>query len=216
MNSFLARHQGVLLAGTALVAIVALIVALIASVRLNEVEDELAIASNNLDRVQAGTAVFAAQLTMFQENISTAAPDIDQGLNAAIDGLDSFMTSTLTFDVTIDEQVTVDTEIVLDREVLVPIQTSIPINETVETTITVAGPFGVDIPINVTVPINLEVPVDLEVTIPINETIPISTEIPIQITVPISLEVAETELATLAHSLRAGLISFRDVLTALG
>ena len=52
--------------------------------------------------------------------------------------------------------------------------------------------------------------------IPVNETIPINTSIPVNLTVPIEVKVEGSELATLAASLRLGLISLRDVLAGLG
>ena len=92
----------------------------------------------------------------------------------------------------------------------------LPIDETIDTTIRVKGPFGIDIPLDITVPIALDLPIDLAVAIPINETIPINTSIPVNLSVPIEVQVQGTELATLASSLRQGLLSLRDVLTGLG
>jgi MFS family permease len=216
MNAILGRHLVPAFGVLAAIAVFALLAVLVLLSRLGTAEDELATAQSDLERVQAGTAVFAAQITTFQEDIAALAPSIDAGLTEAIDGLDTFASSTITFDVAIDESVTIDTEIVLDRDITVPIETSIPIRETVDTTITIAGPFGVDIPIDVTVPVDIEVPIDLDVAIPVNETIPVNTTVPVVLTIPITLDVADTELATLAASLRAGLVSFRDVLVALG
>jgi hypothetical protein len=98
----------------------------------------------------------------------------------------------------------------------VPINTILPIDETIDTTIQVNGPFGIDIPLDITVPIALDLPIDLAVAIPINETVPIDTSIPVNLTVPIEVQVQGTELATLAASLRQGLISLQEVLTGLG
>lgn len=216
MNAFLYRHLVPVIAVLAGIALIALIAAVILAGRLGSVSDELTTTQADLERVQAGTAIFAAQITTFQEEISALAPGIDVGLSEAIDGLDTFATSTITFDVEIDESVPINTEIVLEREIVVPIRTSIPIEETVDTTITIQGPFGVDIPIDVTVPVDIDVPIDLDVAIPVNETIPINTTVPVTLSVPITVEVANTELASLATSLRTGLVSFRDVLVGLG
>ena len=65
-------------------------------------------------------------------------------------------------------------------------------------------------------PLALDLPIDLDVAIPVNETIPINTSIPVNLSVPIEVQVQGTELATLASSLREGLISLREVLAGLG
>ena len=200
-----------------IVTVGVLVIALVgALVWINRLSSDLEETRDDLARVEAGSALFAAQVQGFQEQLLELQPTVADGLDSAIDGLETFAGSTIDLTVTVDEIVTVDTDVAFDRVVEVPIKTSIPINETIDTTITIAGPLGIDIPIDVTVPIDLEVPVDLEVDIPINETIPISTDIPIQVEVPISLEVADSELAALADSLAAGLESLKDILSGLG
>ena len=47
------------------------------------------------------------------------------GLDEAIAGLETFGTSTLEFDVPIDENVPIDTEVVIDRTFEVPIKTTL-------------------------------------------------------------------------------------------
>jgi hypothetical protein len=216
MKALLNRHLVPAFGVVAAAALIALIAIAVLTWRVGALEDDLATAQTEIERVQAGTAVFAAQITDFQGDIAALAPSIDAGMSEAIDGLDRFASSTITFDVQIDEEVAIDTQIELRREIIVPIETSIPIDETFETTITIDGPFGVGIPVDVSVPIAIEVPIALEVAIPVDETIPINTTVPVVLSVPITLEVANTELARLASSLRSGLVSFRDVLVALG
>lgn len=176
---------------------------------LDDTQDDLA-------RVEAGSALFAAQVQGFQEQLLELQPTVADGLDAAIEGLETFSDSLIEFTVNVDETVSIDTEVAFDRVVEVPIKTSIPIKETIDTTITIAGPLGIDIPVDVTVPVDLDVPIDLQVEIPISETIPITTNIPIKVDVPISLEVANTELAALADSLAAGLESLKAILSGLG
>jgi prefoldin subunit 5 len=170
----------------------------------------------DLDRVEAGAAIFASQVQGFQSKISDLAPNVSAGLDEAITGLESFGNSTVEFSVPIDENVQFDTDVVIDRDIVVPIKTTLPIKESFDTTIKVAGPFGIDIPLDVTVPVDINVPIDLKVTVPIHETIPIDANVPVKLDVPISVDVSETQLAELAKALAAGLRSFQEVLTGLG
>lgn len=175
---------------------------------------ELASLREDIDRVEAGAALYASQITGFQEQLIALEPQVSAGVDAAIDGLRTFGESTIAFDVEIDQTIPIHTEIVLDRVVQVPIKTTIPIKESFDTTITIDTPFG-NIPLDVTVPVDIEVPVDLVVDIPINETVPIDEEFEIDLDVPIAIDVRETELADLTDSLAAGLESLQDVLTGI-
>ncbi len=170
---------------------------------------------DDLERVEAGAALYASQITGFQEQLVALEPQVSAGIEEAITGLREFGNSTLAFEVNIDEVIPIKTEIVLDRVVEVPIKTTIPINESFDTTITIDTPFG-GIPLDVNVPVDVDVPVDLVVDIPINETVELDEEFPVKIDVPIAIEVRETELASLTDSLAAGLEALQDVLTGLG
>ena len=216
MKDFLTRNIAAVVAvlGAAVVALLVLNIALLG--RVSTVEDELAATRADLTRVEAGAALFAGQVQGFQEQLTALAPAVDAGLDEAVAGLADFRTSTIAFDVQIDETVAIDTVIDLNRTIEVPINTTIPISETFDTRITIDGPFGIDIPLNITVPIAVDVPIDLTVAIPIDESFPISTEFPVQLAVPIAIDVAGTELAELAASLEAGLKSFQDVIAGLG
>lgn len=177
---------------------------------------ELTTTRDDLARVEAGAALYASQITGFQEQLVALEPQVSAGVDEAIAGLRTFGESTLSFDVNIDEVIPIDTEVVIKRTVGVPIKTAIPINETIETTIEVDTQLGFTVPIDVTVPVDLEVPIDLVVDIPIDETVPISEEFAVQLDVPIEIDVSETELANLTDSLASGLESLQDVLTGLG
>ncbi|MGI9644387.1 MAG: MFS transporter [Ilumatobacteraceae bacterium] len=215
-DTWVHRHTGELLVAFGVVLLVAFGLIALLFARLQSAEDELDDTRADMERVEAGAALFASQVTGFQEQLGELSPTISEGLDEAIAGLEEFSTSTLQFNVEIDESVEISTEVVIDRTVVVPIETSIPINESFDTTIVVAGPFGVDIPLDVTVPVDIEVPVDLDVSIPINETVPISESIPVQLSVPIDVEIAGTQLATLADSLATGLESFAEIIEGLG
>ena len=209
MSSWLNRHLGVVLGAFALLLVGAF--AWIA-ILMSQVHDT----RKDLHRVEAGAAIFASQVQGFQTKLSDLAPNVSAGLDEAITGLESFGTSTVEFNVPIDENVQFKTDVVIDRDVEVPIKTTLPIKESFDTTIKVAGPFGIDIPLDVTVPVDINVPIDIKVTVPIHETIPIDANVPVKLDLPISVDVNETKLAELAKALAAGLRSFQEVLAGLG
>jgi hypothetical protein len=175
---------------------------------------ELEAIRDDLDRVEAGAALYASQIDGFREQLVELEPQISAGVDEAITGLREFSDSTISFDVAIDEVIPIDTEVVIKRTVAVPIKTEIPIKETIDTTITVDTPLG-GIPLDITVPVDIVVPIDLTVDIPIDETVPIQDEFPVKLNVPIAIDVRETELADLTDSLAKGLESLQDVLTGL-
>jgi len=182
---------------------------------LESTEADLATTRDDLARVEAGAALYASQITGFQEQLMALEPQVSAGVDEAITGLREFGDSTIAFDVNIDEVIPIKTEVVIDRVVEVPIRTTIPIEESFDTTIRISTPLGA-IPLDVNVPVDVDVPVDLVVEIPINESVDIDEEFPVQLDVPIAIEVRETELASLTDSLATGLESLQDVLTGLG
>jgi hypothetical protein len=208
VQNWLHRHLAIVLGAFALVILGAFACIAALMMKLNDTTDDL-------NRVEAGSALFASQVTGFQTQLADLAPEVSAGLDEAIAGLETFSASTIDFDVAIDETVAINTEVVIDRDVEVPIKTSLPIRESFDTTIRISGPFGVDIPLDVTVPVDIDVPIDLNVTIPINETVPIDAKVPVKVNVPISVDVSETELAELTDALAAGLRSFQEILSGL-
>jgi hypothetical protein len=210
-----APRNGVLIAfGVALLAAFVLIGVLF--VRLNDTDDDLDATRADLERVEAGAAIFSSQVTSIVDQLTELSPSISAGLDEAVAGLEDFATSTLEFNISIDEEVAIGSEVVIDRTLSVPIKTTLPIDDEFDTRIEISGPFGIEVPLDVTVPVKIDVPIDLVVEIPINETIPIDETIPVSIDVPITIDVSETELAALTDSLAAGLESFRDVLSGFG
>jgi len=177
--------------------------------------EELTAIRDDLDRVEAGAALYASQIDGFREQLVELSPQIEAGVDEAITGLREFGDSTIAFNVPIDEVIPIDTEVVIKRTVEVPIKTEIPIDQDIDTTIQVNTPLG-DIPLDITVPVDVVVPIDLTVDIPIDETVPVKDEFPVQLDVPIALDVRDTELKNLTDSLATGLESLQDVLTGLG
>lgn len=223
MKQFINRNLTTLV-GAGIVVLVLMLAGLFyLATQVSSLSDDLAVAQEqrsqleaDILRVEGGAALYAAQITAFQEQLGGLGPTLDSALGEAVTGIDQFATSKIQFDVAINESVPINAEVVLNRTLNVPINTSIPIDETIDTTITVQGPFGIDIPLDITVPIQLDLPIDLSVAIPINETIPVNTEVPVNLNVPIVIDIAETELAVLAESLRQGLESFRQLAAGLG
>jgi EmrB/QacA subfamily drug resistance transporter len=221
--NFLTRHVAAIVGGLVAVTLLTLVVCLVMLARvsstqsdLDAVQAELVDTRAEMEQLRGGVALFSSQATVLQNQLAELAPTVQAGLDEAVAGLIEFETSTILFNVPINEVIPISTEVVLDRTIDVPINTILPIDETIDTTIQVNGPFGIDIPLDITVPIALDLPIDLAVAIPINETVPIDTSIPVNLTVPIEVQVQGTELATLAASLRQGLISLQEVLTGLG
>jgi MFS family permease len=213
---FAQRHIGTIVGAFALALLAAFVLIAVLFAQLSSTRDDLDASTEDLARVEAGAALFASQVTGFQEQITELQPTIQSGLDEAVAGLQTFSESTLEFTVDIDESIDISTEVVLDRTVEVPIKATLPINETFDTTITIDGPFGTEIPLDITVPVNIDVPIDLTIDIPINETVPIEANVPVKIDVPIGVNVADTQLADLAKSLALALESFTDVLDGLG
>jgi MFS family permease len=216
MQSWMQRHLTAVLGAFGVLIALAFVLIVYLFTQLNSTRDDLDATRSDLERVEAGAALFASQVQGFQEQLVALEPTVSAGIDEAIAGLESFSSSTLEFNVAIDEHLPINTEIVIDRTFNVPIKTSIPINESFETTIEVEGPFGLTVPVDVTVPVDIDVPVDLQLELPVNETIPVEADVPVQLDVPIEVNVAETELAELADALAAGLESFREVLSGLG
>jgi len=181
--------------------------------QLEAAEAETAAVRADLERIEAAAGNVATQVAIFSNALGDLGPETGAAFDDAIVGLDEFVTSQIIVDIDVSETVAIDTEFVLDREIVVPIATVVPINETIKTTILIDGPFDTQIPIDVEVPITLDLPIDLDVPIAINETIPIAADIPVDLTVPITIDVADTELASFADALRAGLAALRDALT---
>jgi MFS family permease len=215
MQSWMQRHLTAVLGAFVALITLAFVLIVLLFAQVSAARDDLDTTRDDLARVEAGAALFASQVQGFQQQLVELEPTVSAGIDDAITGLETFSSSTLEFDVAIDENLPIDAEIVIERTFTVPIKTSIPINESFETTIEVQGPFGLTVPVDVTVPVDIDVPVDLEITLPVNETIPVETNVPVRLDVPIRVDIAETELAALADSLAAGLESFRDVLSGL-
>ena len=211
MKDLVTKHIEAVAMGIGTLLVVSLIINIVLLARVGSMDTRIEQNADDLARVEIGAGLFASQVTGLQDQLTQLAPGVGAGLDQAVAGLDSFRSSTIEFDVRIDEDIPIDAEVLLDRTLTIPIKTTFPIDQVVDTTITIAGPFNTEIPLDVTVPVQLDVPVDLELPFSINEVIPISTEIPVRLTIPIGVDVAGTELASLADALGEGLAAFSDL-----
>lgn len=212
MKDLVTKNIAAVSMGLGALLVISLIVNTLMLARVGAMESRIDQNADDLARVEIGAGLFASEVTGLRDQLSQLAPQVGSGLNDAVAGLESFRSSTIEFDVPINEDITIDTQILLDRTLSVPIQTSFPIDQVVDTTITIAGPFDTEIPLDVSVPVQLDIPVDLEIPFSINELIPISAVVPVRLTVPIAVDVAGTELASLADALAEGLTAFRDMM----
>ena len=212
MKDFVTRNVVSVVIGLGAVLLVSFVFNVVLLARIGSMEARIDQNAQDLARVEIGAGLFASEVTGLQERLGQLAPEVGQGLDEAVAGLAAFRSSTLEFDVSIDESIPIEAEILLDRTLTVPIQATFPIDQIVETTITIAGPFGTEIPLDVSVPVQLDIPVDLDIPFSINEVIPISTEVPVRLSVPIAIDVAETELASLADALGDGLAAFAELM----
>ncbi len=201
----------------ALVALGALGIGLVATLllvgvlwqRLQQTEEDLA-------RVEAGSALFAAQVTGFQQQLVDLEPLVSDGVETAIAELEEFKTSTISFEVPIDETIPIRTDVRLERTISFPVDETINISETIDTTIEIDTGLGFEVPVDVSVPVDVDVPIQLDVEVPIDETVPVEVDIPVQLNVPIEVAIEGTELELLATSLQEGLRSLDEVLAGLG
>ena len=127
--------------GLGAVLAVSFIINIVLLARVDSMESRIDQAEDDFARVEIGAGLFASEVTGLQNQLSALAPEVGRGLNDAVAGLDAFRSSTLEFDVAIDENLPIETEILLDRTLTVPIMATFPIDQVVETTITIAGPF---------------------------------------------------------------------------
>ncbi|MGI9608363.1 MAG: MFS transporter [Acidimicrobiales bacterium] len=182
---------------------------------LANTRDELDETRADLERVEqgaAGSALVAAQVLEISRQLTELQPQIETGLDQAIVELEDFSNSTLSFSVPIDETVVIDTTIDIQRDFSFPIDETVTIDQTVDTTIEIDTGLGFQVPVDVSVPVNVDVPIQLDVEVPIDETVPVQAEVPVNLTVPIEIDLAETELKTLAEQLAEGLRTIQSLL----
>jgi hypothetical protein len=208
MREFLNRQLTVIIAGLAVLVVLSLAVNVYLLVRAQETDDRI-------DEVAGGAAVLAAQTSGFFEQLTALAPLLDDALDTADVELEALRTSTIAFEVEVDQVIPIEASFPFTRTLTIPIETSIPINETFETRVTVEGPLGIDVPLDVVIPVEIDVPLSLSVPIDIDETIDVDTEFPLRLAVPVEVDIAGTDFAGLAERLQQGIASIREAVGGL-
>ena len=206
----------VIILGIVLVGVVVVLGLVVRS--LNNTQAELALAQEDLVRVEegaAGSAIVSAQVIEFARQVGELEPQVSDGLEEAIAELEAFSNSSLEFAVAIDETVVIQTEIDIDRDFSFPIDETITIDQAVDTTIEIDTGLGFEVPVDVNVPVNVDVPIQLDVDVPISETVPVQAEVPVVLEVPIEVDIAETELRELTEQLAEGLRQIQTVVSDL-
>ncbi len=209
MKQFLERHVAAVVAGLGLLVALSLIGNGYLLWRSVQTDDRV-------EEVAGGAALIVSQASGLFAALDELGPLAGQALDEVTAELETFRTSTLEFEVAVDQEIPVRTSFPFQRTIDLPIRTTLPVSEEFETRIEVAGPFGVDIPLTVTVPIDIEVPVNLDLEIPIDETIDIDTTFSLRLDVPVSVAIEGTGLDRLAERLLQGLQQVQEVLAGLG
>ncbi len=209
MKQFLERHAALVVA--TLAALVVLSLAFNGYLLWRSLRTD-----DRVEEVAGGAALVVSQAAGLFEALDEIGPLADQALGDVTSELEAFRTSTLEFEVAVDQEIPVRTSFPFSRTIDLPIRTTLPVSEEFETRIEVAGPFGVDIPLTVTVPIDIEVPVNIDLEIPIDETIEIDTTFPLRLDVPVSVAIEGSGLDRLAEQLQQGLEQVSGVLAGLG
>ena len=129
MREFLNRHLVVVLGSLAVLVMVSFAMNWYLLSRVQQTDDRV-------EEVAGGAAVLATQATTFFDQLSSLGPLVDGALDTADAELEALRTSTIAFDVAVDQVLPVATSFPLRRSLTIPIDTSIPINETFETRVT--------------------------------------------------------------------------------
>jgi glycerol uptake facilitator-like aquaporin len=95
VQTWLQRHLAIVLGAFALVLLGAFACIAALLMQLNDTKDDL-------NRVEAGAALYASQVTGFQSQLSELAPEVSAGLEVAIAGLETFGASSIDFNVPVD------------------------------------------------------------------------------------------------------------------
>ncbi|MDJ0497097.1 MAG: MFS transporter, partial [Acidimicrobiia bacterium] len=140
MKQFIVRNLTTLVVAAGVLLVALLLGTIYLATQVSSLSSDLEVAQSeraqlvdDMARVEGGAALYGAQLTAFQEQLSGLGPTLDSALGEAVTGIDSFRTSQIRFDVTINETVPVSAQVVLDRTLNVPISTTLPIDETLDT-----------------------------------------------------------------------------------
>ncbi len=208
MRQFLDRHLTLVMSSLAVLVILSLAANGYLLARSQRTDDRV-------DEVAGGAAVLAAQAGGFFEQVTALGPLLRDALDQADAELEALRTSSVAFDVEVDQVIPIAASFPFRRSLTIPIDTTIPIQEEFETRVTVEGPLGIDVPLDVLIPVDIVVPLSLSLPIEIDEMIEVDTEFPLRLNVPVEVDIAGTDFAQLAERLQQGIASIREVLAGL-
>ena len=129
-----------------------------------------------------------------------------EGLDAAIEALDSFGGQGFHYEYPINQQIPVSADIPIKQELDFPVEGTFPINTTVEVPIDagILGTFSVEIPINTSIDMKTSVPIRVD------ESFHIETTIPVSMTIPIDIQPDDPGMLKLLKGIREWLEQLRE------
>lgn len=131
---------------------------------------------------------------------------VNQGLDAAIQAIDSFDREGLQYEYRFERTVPVSASIPIEQDLAFPFRGEIPINTTVQVPINVGflGTFNVKIPINTSVAVDTSVPVK------VNQRFEVSTTVPISMTIPVDVQPDDPAVQDLLNQVRSWLVQLQQ------
>lgn len=149
------------------------------------------------------------QWLVFRSEVRNIQTSLVGALDQASIELEAFRSSTIEFQVSIQDEIPIRTTFPVEESFMLAIETTLPIQQEFDTTILVDAPFGLTVPVDVTVPVDIEVPVDLDLPIRLQESFEVDTTVPVDLDVPVQVDVAGTELAAVVDRVAVSLQAIR-------
>jgi hypothetical protein len=128
-----------------------------------------------------------------------------EGLDAAIDALDSFGGKGFHYEYKFEEVIPFSGDIPFKQDLVFPFEGDIPINTTIEVPITFAGQE-----FTVRVPIDTSVYIDTAVPISVDQTVHVSTSLPVSLVIPIDVKPDDPTVQGLLSNVREWLVRLRE------
>jgi hypothetical protein len=136
-------------------------------------------------------------------HVQTAARE---GIDAALDALDTFEESGFHYEYRFDEILPFYQEIPFEQEFEFPFEGTVPFSSTVEIPFNagILGSFAFEVPISTSVYVNTSVPVY------ISETLSISTSVPISLVIPVEIGPTDPQIREMIKNIREWLEQLQD------
>jgi hypothetical protein len=129
-----------------------------------------------------------------------------EGLDAAIEALDSFGAQGFHYDYPLNQVIPVSADIPIKQELSFPVEGTFPINTTVEVPIEAGmlGTFVLEVPIDTSIDVKTSVPIRVD------ESFHIETTIPVSMTIPVDIQPDDPGLQKLLKGIREWLDQIRE------